>query len=306
MGVVYLVAALIVAAAGALGAVTYSVMRRQRAVSKDQELSAKKLYELGKLESEADKSSFPGTLGCALRDAGIEASPLVWVASVAAVGVVLSSFANLAAGPLAAAGALAATLSAAVLYVARGAKKRRTLFSEQFVRLLPQLSASVKSSLTLERSLRVCADHAPDPLRGELALVLAQASYGMALPEAFELLAQRTGCVDARALASAMRVQSRFGGPLASVLDSIAEHANARMRLERELATELAGTKLAQGFVICSMPAIFLISYVLNADFAAFYREEPMGWVVLGMAVLMEVVGICACRHVTKCRHALA
>ena len=306
MGAVYFIAACIALAAGALGAAAYSVMRRQRAASKDQALSAKQLYEQGKRESEKDESSSSGLIGRALEDAGIEASPLVWTASVIALGLVLAAFANLAAGALAALIVLVATPLAAALFVSRGAKKRRELFSEQFVRLLPQLSASVKSSLTLERSLRVCADHAPNPLKGELTRVLAQASYGMALPEAFELLAKRTGCADARALASAMRVQSRFGGPLAAVLDSIAAHANARMRLERELATELAGTKLAQGFVACSMPAIFLMSYVLNADFAAFYREEPLGWIVLGGAAFMEVFGVCACRRVTKCKRALA
>lgn len=303
MGAVYLIAAFIALAAGALGAVAYSVMRRQWAASKDHALSAQKLYEQGKRESEKGEPSSSGLIGRALEEAGIEASSAVWTASVVALGLVLAAFANLAAGILAAPIALAATLLVAMLYVSRGAKKRKTLFSEQFVRLLPQLSASVKSSLTLERSLRVCVDHAPDPLKGELTRVLAQASYGMALPETFELLAERTGCADARALASAMRVQSRFGGPLAAVLDSIADHANARMRLERELATELAGTKLAQGFVACSMPAIFLMSYVLNADFAAFYREEPLGWIVLGAAAFMEVVGVCACRRVTKCKH---
>lgn len=306
MGAVYLIGAILVAAAGAAGACAYSVMRRQRAASRDAALSAQRLYERGKRENEKDSTATSGAIGRALRDAGIDASPLLWSACVVALGVVLAAFANLAAGMPVAAMIFGATLLGAFLYVLRGAKRRKTLFSEQFVRLLPQLSASVKSSLTLERSLRVCADHASDPLRGELAHVLAQAAYGMALPDAFELLAERTGCSDARALASAMRVQSRFGGPLAAVLDSIADHANARMRLERELAGELAGTKLAQGFVACSMPAIFLMSYVLNSDFAAFYREEPLGWMVLGAAAVMEVAGVYACHRVTKCKHALA
>ena len=305
MSIAYPLAAVIAAATAALGIAAYSVHRRQKTASKDAELNAKALYEQGRQYAE-DAVEEPGPAARALADAGIDAKPVTWVASLAAIAIVIASFANLAGGPALAALCAVAVPIAAAVRVALGRRKRREQFAEQFVRMLPQLSASVKSSLTLERSIRISADHAPEPLRGELARILAQATYGTPLPVAFESLAKRTSCRDAAALAAAMRVQSRFGGPLSSVLDSIADHANARMRLERELRTELAGTKLAQWFVACSMPAIFAMSYVLNADFAQFYREEPLGWIVLAGALLMEVIGVLACRHVTKCKRALA
>ena len=301
----YFVAAIIMAAAGVVSIAAYSVYRRQRTASKNAELNAQALYEQGRRDAGKEEES-SGALGRALADAGIDTAPAVWVGSLAAIAVVAASFGNLAGGFPVAILCTAAVPLAGAARVAYGAKRRRVLFAEQFVSMLPQLSASVKSSLTLERSIRISADHAPEPLRSELTYILAQASYGTPLPQAFEVLAKRTSCRDAAALAAAMRIQSRFGGPLSTVLDSISDHANARMRLERELRTELAGTRLAQWFVSCSMPAIFAMSYALNADFAAFYREEPLGWLVLAGALCMEVIGVVACRHVTKCKRALA
>lgn len=301
----YFVAAIIMAAAGVVSIAAYSVYRRQRTASKNAELNAQALYEQGRRDAGKEEES-SGALGRALADAGIDTAPAVWVGSLAAIAVVAASLGNLAGGFPVAILCTAAVPLAGAARVAYGAKRRRALFAEQFVSMLPQLSASVKSSLTLERSIRISADHAPEPLRSELTYILAQASYGTPLPQAFEVLAKRTSCRDAAALAAAMRIQSRFGGPLSTVLDSIADHANARMRLERELRTELAGTRLAQWFVSCSMPAIFAMSYALNADFAAFYREEPLGWLVLVGALCMEVIGVVACRHVTKCKRALA
>ncbi len=299
----YLIAAIIIAAAVATGAVTYSIHRRLQTASRDAALNARALYEQGKQEAEEDEES-SGRLRLIFREAGIETSPVVWVASIAAIAIVVAVFASFVGGLFVAIVAAIAVLFVAALYISRGIKKRQEAFAEQFVRMLPQLSASVKSSLTLERSIRVSTDHAPEPLRSELTHILAQTTYGTPLPDALEALAKRTNCRDALSLAAALRVQSRFGGPIAAVLDSISDHANARMRLERELRTELAGTRLAQWFVACSMPAIFLLSYATNADFATFYREDPLGWLLLACALVMEIIGVMACRHVTKCKRA--
>lgn len=189
---------------------------------------------------------------------------------------------------------------AAALYVLRARAKRRELLSRQFVRLVPQLSASVKSSLTLERALRVSADHAPEPLRSELMAVLARVSYGMPLVQALARMAQSTGDADVAALASAMRIQQRFGGSMGAVLDLIAEHAQGRALMQQELRSELAGTRMATVVVACAMPAIFAFMFATNPAFSLFYRENPLGWAVLAGAALMEVAGIAACRRITR------
>ena len=154
------------------------------------------------------------------------------------------------------------------------------------MRLVPQLSASVKSSLTLERALRVSADHAPEPLRSELMAVLARVSYGMPLVQALARMAQS--------------IQQRFGGSMGAVLDLIAEHAQGRALMQQELRSELAGTRMATVVVACAMPAIFAFMFATNPAFSLFYRENPLGWAVLAGAALMEVAGIAACRRITR------
>ena len=102
-----------------------------------------------------------------------------------------------------------------------------------------------------------------------------------------------------RSLAAAVRIQQRFGGAVAPVLDLIAAHAAARLRTSRELKTELAGTRLAKWFVALAMPAIFFIMFATNADFSQFYREQPLGWIVLGVAGCSEAFGLFACQRIT-------
>ena len=179
-------------AAAAVACTALSLRLRQRAEESDARASDRALYELGKRDAESAKADVEGPLGRMLRDAGIEASPVSWTLCLGTVGAFAAFFGMRASGLLGAMLGVGLVCIAAALYVLRARAKRRELLSRQFVRLVPQLSASVKSSLTLERALRISADHAPEPLRSELMAVLARVSYGMPLVQALASMAQST------------------------------------------------------------------------------------------------------------------
>ncbi len=298
------VAFVLVVSVAAVALASYSIGARNRAVIRTGSLSGKELYERGSRDDGNERRRPSGPIATALAEAGVDTSPAMWVAGVSASCIVAAAFCSMAGGVVAGVAAALAVVIGTCAWLARERRRRRREIAEQFVRLLPQMSASVKSSLTFERAIRVACESAPDPVYGELVLLLAQVSYGTPLDRAMQAMAERTGSADAAALASAMRIQQRFGGSMASVLDLVADHANARMRMERELRSELAGTRLATWFVSCSMPAIFALSWATNGDFAAFYAKEPLGWAVAAGAVAMEVVGIIACKRVTTLKRA--
>lgn len=290
---------LVACVAVALG--TYALVRQARAAQQRRRLDDRDLYEAGEAAATERKEVRLPRLTALLHETGREGSAVGWIAQLAALAFVVFAVATALSGrAVVGAGAGAAVLGAmgARLHLLR--KRRQELLSQQFTRVLPQVAASVRSSLTLERALRTAASHVEDPLREEVARVLADAAYGTTLAEAFELMAARTGDPDVRALAAAVRIQQRFGGAIAPVLDLIAQHAAVRQRAARELKTELAGTRLAKWFVACSMPAIFFIMFATNADFARFYTHEPLGWIVLSVALCSELLGLFACQRITS------
>ena len=79
------------------------------------------------------------------------------------------------------------------------------------------------------------------------------------------------------------------------LLDLIAAHAAARLRTSRELKTELAGTRLAKWFVALAMPGD-LFHHVRDECrlLRSSYREQPLGWIVLGVAGCSEAFGLFA------------
>lgn len=290
----------LVAACAATAASAYVLVRQERAACRGRALSDRSLYEAGEAAAKERKNPRLPRLARALHEAGLQESAASWAAGVAALAFVSCSLAAALTGDamVGAAAAVAVPAGAGVrLRLLR--RRRKELLDQQLARALPQIAASVRSSLTLERALRTAASHVEDPLREELARVLADAAYGTPLASAFEAMALRTGSPDVRALAAAVRVQQRFGGAIAPVLDLVAAHAAARLRTSRELKTELAGTRLAKWFVALSMPAIFFIMFATNASFAEFYRDRPLGWAVLAVAACSEAFGLLACQRIT-------
>lgn len=288
-----------------LGAAAFLAVRAERMACGRTAPTEQELYERGeeaaRKREDARSARASSPFAKRLHAAGIEGRPLLW--AVAAAVAVAASFAvatavcgSIVAGILAAAAAVVAMRA-----VLEGrTRKRRDLFDAQLARVLPRVSAGMRGSLTLERALRVATAHADDPLKEEFSRVLADAAYGMPLYRALEGMAERTQHADARTLAAAARIGQRRGGGIASALDMIASRVNARLRESRELRTEVASAKMAKWFVAAAMPAIFLIMYASNAEFARFYAGEPLGWCVLGVAALAEVLGLLAARRITS------
>lgn len=240
-------------------------------------------------------------LGRLLCAAGIGLTARQGVAATAGTAVLVGACAGAASG-VAAFGAVAAGAVPALAYLRlrQRCRKRSELLDVQLAHALPQIAASLRSSLTLERALRVALVHMDDPLHGEIARVLADATYGMPLHEALEGMAHRTQSEDVRTLASAARMRQGSGGSVAAALALVSSRVNARLKAARELKVEVAGTRLAKWFVAGAMPAIFLIMYAMNDDFARFYTTEPLGWAVLGVASVMEAVGLALAHAVTS------
>ncbi|MFR8046068.1 MAG: type II secretion system F family protein [Eggerthella lenta] len=262
-------------------------------------LSDRGLYEAGEAAATERKKPKLPRLARALHEAGVETPAANWAAGVAAIAFVSLSLAAALTGDPgigAVVGAAALATAGVRLHVRR--LRRRELLDRQLARALPQIAASVRTRSRSSAAHGRVARRG-HPLREELARVLADTAYGTTLAMAFERMARRTDSPDVRSLAAAVRIQQRFGGAVAPVLDLIAAHAAARLRTSRELKTELAGTRLAKWFVALAMPAIFFIMFATNADFSQFYREQPLGWIVLGVAGCSEAFGLFACQRIT-------
>lgn len=287
-----------------LASMTFSLVRSERLAQRGADLGERDLYEKGReaAEKRAGKRRMASNTRFArrLRSAGIAMGPVPCVLCLAgAIAVSSVMVATLFESAVLGVAVGMSVLLVVYLLFRRCMRRHRELFDTQLARALPQISASVRGALTLERALRVATSHMEEPLKGEFSRVLADASYGMPLHRALESMADRTQHTDVRILAAATRISQQRGGSVSASLVMISSRVNARLKASRELRTEIASARMTKWFVAAALPALFLIMCVSNADFAQFYMTDPLGWSVLGIAGICEVVGLLVAHRIT-------
>jgi Flp pilus assembly protein TadB len=130
-------------------------------------------------------------------------------------------------------GALLCGLAAAsvpVVYARRKRAQRLKLLGEQLPYLIDLLKAALESGHTMLRALQMAGLNLPEPVSGELRLIVEQVQLGMTLPLALEAMYERAPVEELGFLVAAVRVQSDVGNSLAEVFQHVAEgmRGNAR------------------------------------------------------------------------------
>ncbi len=122
--------------------------------------------------------------------------------------------------------------------------------------LAAELAAHVRAGRTLAQAIGDVAEDMPEPARSEIAVAAAAIRLGMPPTEA---LARLRGGTDASVLASAVSVQLRVGGDLATLLDGLAEAL-----IERDAQRRAAEVATAQARATARMVAAMPLASVLG------------------------------------------
>ena len=104
-------------------------------------------------------------------------------------------------------------------------------------------------------------------------------------------MGQRVQSYDYDIAITAIRIQTRTGGNLASLLETIAETIRERITLRREIAAATAQGKLS-GAILVGLPVCIALGlFVINREY--FNRLlEPLGRKMLWLAFFQQCLGI--------------
>lgn len=228
-----------------------------------------------------------------LASAGIDMSAGTWLSlvSMACMAAFLFGYAALSSGfaGLAAAAAVAAG-SQIVLAAKRGARAAK--FDEQLCRVLPQIGESMKSGLTLERSMASVAEHADEPLAGEFRRCAVEMEYNPNAAEAIEHMARRTRSKDLALLSAAAKIHQERGGNMAPTMEAISETMAKRLEMRRYVKSETANSKTSM-LIVALFPILILAAQcAAYENYAHFYFGTTAGAVVIGICAMLEACGV--------------
>ncbi len=188
--------------------------------------------------------------------------------------------------PLAVAGAVLPTL-----YV----RFRRTRLLNQFEEMLPEsidlVGRALRAGHPLSSGFKMAADDGAEPVASEFRRVFEEQRFGLPVQDSLLGMADRVNIVDVRILVTAILIQREVGGNLAEILDNLAAVIRARFTIRRQIKVYTAQGRMT-GYLLSLLPFfLFGTLYWINPEYMAVLFTDPIGKVLVTVAIAMQLVG---------------
>lgn len=179
-------------------------------------------------------------------------------------------------------------------------KKRIKLLNEQLGDAIAMISNSLKAGYSFFQAVDMVAEEMTGPIAEEFTTLKKEINLGLPTEKALENMVSRVSSEDLELVVTALMIQRQVGGNLAEVLDNITSTIRDRVRIKGELKTVTAQGRMS-GWVISLLPLIlYFLIYLINPAQMSLLYTRTLGQIMIGIAVVMETVGIVLIRKVIR------
>ncbi len=247
---------------------------------------------VGVVDYVAGRGGFTGLVRQRLERAGLPLRPAEYITAHVSAVVIAGVVVQVLTGnlPVAIIVVLIVTL-APMLYLDLKARSRMQAFEEQLPQILNLIAGSLRAGWGLLQSVDMVVQETLPPASDEFKRVQTEARLGLPVEDALRAMADRVGSDDFAWAVSAIAIQREVGGNLAEVLDVVAATIRDRAALRRTVSALTAEGRIS-AVVLLALPfveGIFL--YVVNPRYMRPMFTEPLGWLIIGIGLLLLVVG---------------
>jgi len=172
------------------------------------------------------------------------------------------------------------------IWVKSRISRRLELFNNQLEIALRLMTSGLRAGLGLRQALVVVVSEMPDPIRIEFSRVLSQTSIGVSVYDALDQLNERMPSSEMLMMTKAIRLQSKTGGNLGKVLETLAETIKQRRRIDRKVKT-LTSEARASSYVMTALP-VFVGGFILIFEPA---MRASLTGTFIGRLILLGAVG---------------
>jgi len=187
-----------------------------------------------------------------------------------------------------------------LLMVMRKRKARMARFEELFPESLEFVARSMRAGHAFSVSLEMIHREFQEPLAGEFRRTFEEHNLGLPLDVALQKLAKRVPSLDVHFFVSAVLLQKRTGGNLAEILDKLAYVIRERFKLRGRIRAISAHGKMTGGALTCIPIGVAVIMFYANPDYVRFFFLDDVGNLMLGGAVVLQIIGYAIIRQIVK------
>ncbi len=186
------------------------------------------------------------------------------------------------------------------MYVAYRKRQRLNAFNDQLGDTITLLANSLRSGYTIVQAMKTVSEQLPDPMAGEFYRVTQEIALGLSYEQALKNMLRRVPSDDLDLMITAVDIQGRVGGNLAEILDTIGHTIRERVRIKGEIRV-LTAQQMISGYILTGLPiALGLVLYALNKNYIGRMFQDPCGWTMIGVALLMIAGGFLIIRKIVN------
>ncbi len=186
------------------------------------------------------------------------------------------------------------------VYLRNRRGRRLRAFDRGLPRAMELIANAVKGGESVAQALHAVAENATDPIAEEFRVAAREVELGASVDHALDNMVKRLGSGDLRLVVMVIGIQHSIGGNLPAILTTIADTMRQRDEMREEVLSATAQSR-ASSLIITLLPlgaAAFLV-FVVPGYFSPMLFN-PIGWVLLGIAAGLLVVGNVIIRRMTR------
>lgn len=185
-----------------------------------------------------------------------------------------------------------------VVYARLKTRRRTRAFDRQLNDMLAIMSNSLKSGYSFLQAVQMIAGDMAPPIADEFERMLREIRMGIPTEEALMSLNVRVQSQDFDLIVTAIVIQRQIGGNLAEILDSIAETIRERVRIQGEIKAMTAQGRFSALIFMVLPTGIGALLYSINPEYVGQLFTNPIGWVMIAMGVIGQVIGALVIRKI--------
>ena len=162
------------------------------------------------------------------------------------------------------------------------------------------MNNAFKSGKSTLQALKIASLELPEPISDEFKKMYLDMKYGLSIDTVFDRFAKRVNLEEAVYVSSSLTILNKTGGNIVEVFSSIERTLFDKKKLNEELKNISASPNMIVK-VLFIIPIVFtLIIYILNPSYFAPLFSSTLGYMIIGIIVLMFIIYILLLKRITR------
>lgn len=180
--------------------------------------------------------------------------------------------------------------------------KYRKKIEKDLLQAIIIMNNCFKSGRSITQAISIVAEQLDGAISDEFKKMSLELSFGLEIEVVFDRFAKRIKLEEAAYLTSSLSVLNKTGGNIIKVFTSIEKTLFNRQKLNLELKS-LTGSSRIIMYALTIMPILFvLVISLINKDYYAPLFTSPLGFIIIGVILVLYVTYIFVVRKIMKVR----